>query len=110
MAVPKGRHTKRRRNNRRMHLFLKPLLFAKCPKCGKPVLPHTICQECGFYKGVEYINVLENLTKKEKKQKEKEMKAKEMESFSDKAALGRSPTGEAGNKKSLSWENLSKSR
>jgi large subunit ribosomal protein L32 len=77
MAVPKQRHTKSRRNKRRMHIYLKGPTLSRCPKCGRPVLPHTLCENCGYYKGEEVINVLEKLTKKEKKKREKEMAAKE---------------------------------
>ena len=35
MAVPKKRHTKGKRNNRRMHIFLEKTGFVSCPKCGK---------------------------------------------------------------------------
>lgn len=80
-----------------MHIFLKKSALAKCPKCGVSVLPHTVCQNCGYYKGVEYINVLEKLTKKEKKLREEEMKTKEMEA-------GMKEKGE----KPLGWEDLSK--
>ncbi len=52
-------------------------VLAKCQKCGKPVKPHTVCSNCGYYKGREVVDVLKKLTKKERKQKEKEMKAKE---------------------------------
>jgi large subunit ribosomal protein L32 len=76
-ALPKQRHTKGHRNQRRMHIFVKPLTIAKCPKCQKPVLPHTLCQNCGTYKGREVIDVLAKLSKKEKKQREKELKAQE---------------------------------
>ena len=76
MAVPKQRHTKSRRNRRRMHIFAKASALTKCPKCGKLILPHTICWNCGFYKGKEIINVLEKLEKKERKKREKEIKAK----------------------------------
>jgi len=79
MAVPKQRHTKSRRNKRRMHIYTKTPVLTKCSKCGKLILPHTICWNCGHYKGREIINVLEKLTKKEKKKREKEMKAKEKE-------------------------------
>ena len=51
--------------------------MAKCPKCGKEVLPHTVCSNCGYYKNMEVVNVLEKLTKKERKKREKEMKSKE---------------------------------
>ena len=102
MGVPKQRHTKSRRNKRRMHLFLEEPVLGLCPKCGKPVLPHTACQNCGYYKGEEVIDVLKKLTKKERKQKEKEMKAKEEQE--KKPARG----GEPKNEGSLSWEGLSK--
>lgn len=60
-----------------MHLHVKKVVLALCSKCGKPVLSHTVCSNCGYYKGVEVIDVLKKLTKKEKKQKEKEIAAKE---------------------------------
>jgi large subunit ribosomal protein L32 len=79
MGVPNKRSTKSARNQRRMHIFIKKPIFATCPKCGKPVLPHTVCKNCGYYKGKEVINVLERLERKEKKKREKEIKAKEKE-------------------------------
>jgi large subunit ribosomal protein L32 len=96
MAVPKQRHTKSRRDKRRAHIKLAKPLLAACPKCARPVLSHTVCQNCGYYKGAEVVDVLKKLTKKEKKQKEKEMKVKEAEE--------KEKTGE----KSLTWEGLSK--
>ncbi len=79
MAVPTQRHTKAKRNKRRMHIFLKTPFLAKCQKCAKLILPHQVCPYCGYYKGVEAIDVLKKLTKKERKRKEKEMAAKEKE-------------------------------
>lgn len=60
-----------------MHLYLKSPKTGVCPKCGKPILAHTICRSCGYYKGREVINMLAKLTKKERKKKEKEMQGKE---------------------------------
>lgn len=96
MAVPKWRKTKGRRNQRRMHIFLKKPTTVKCPKCGAFTLPHTVCQNCGFYRGVEYIDVLAKLTKKERKQREKEIAAK--------GAMQKT----AEKKEGLSWEEMSK--
>jgi len=79
-----------------MHIFIKQPFLSKCPKCGKPVLSHTVCFNCGFYKGVQVIDVLKKLTKKERKAKEKEMQARE--------TAGK----EGAEKKPLNWEELSK--
>jgi len=79
MAVPKQRHTKSRRDKRRMHLFLTSTVLNVCSKCGKKKLPHAICWNCGYYKGREVLNVLEKLDKKERKKREKELKTKEKE-------------------------------
>jgi len=77
-GVPKQRKTKSRQGNRRMHLFIKRRSLISCPKCAKPALPHTVCHNCGYYKGRQVIDVMKKLTKKEKKQKEREIQAKEM--------------------------------
>ncbi len=93
MSVPKQRKTSGRRDQRRMHLFLKKPNLAKCQKCGSFILPHMVCSNCGYYKGVEVIDVLKKLTKKEKKLKEKEIAVQEAEGKKE---------------KSLGWEELSK--
>ncbi len=62
-----------------MHIYIKQPLFGICPKCGKEIRPHTICWNCGYYKGEEIVDVLKKLTKKEKKKREKEILAKEKE-------------------------------
>ncbi|MDP2930312.1 MAG: 50S ribosomal protein L32 [bacterium] len=67
-GVPKQRHTKSRRNKRRSQIHLHGITLTICPHCKKPVLPHTVCKECGYYKGREVINVM---AKKEKKEKAK---------------------------------------
>jgi len=77
MAVPKQHRSKSRQGQRRMHIHLKSPGLTVCPKCGKPVLAHSVCKVCGYYKGREVIDVLSKLTKKERKSKEKEMKEKE---------------------------------
>lgn len=79
MGVPKQKHTKSRRNKRRMHIFLQAPSLVPCPKCGKAKLPHAVCKNCGYYKGAEVIDVLKKLEKKERKKREKEMKEKEKE-------------------------------
>ena len=95
-GVPKQRHTKSKRNKRRLHIFLKAANLTKCPKCGQPILPHTVCPNCGYYKEKEVIDVFKKLTKKERKKREKEMKAKKKEE--------REKTKE----KPLTWEEMSR--
>lgn len=77
MAVPKKRSTKSRRDKRRANIFLPSTTLGSCPRCGKLKLPHAICQNCGYYKGEEVVNVLQKLEKKERKKREKEIKEKE---------------------------------
>ena len=77
-----------------MHVFIKPPSLSYCPKCKKPARPHTVCLNCGYYKGEEIIDVLKKLTKKERKKHEKEMEAKKEK-------------GEKTKEKSLTWEEMS---
>ncbi len=79
MAVPKKRNTKSRRNKRRANIFLAEKTLGVCEHCGRPVLPHTVCRNCGYYKGREVINVLQKLERKERKRREKEIKETEKE-------------------------------
>ncbi|OGF64479.1 50S ribosomal protein L32 [Candidatus Giovannonibacteria bacterium RIFCSPHIGHO2_01_FULL_45_24] len=67
------RHTPSHTKNRRSHHALAPASLIKCPKCGVKALPHTVCKNCGFYKGKEAVDVLKKLSKKERKEKEKEI-------------------------------------
>lgn len=53
-AVPKRRHSKSRRNNRRSHhvrLAKERVALSKCSTCGVLKKPHHICWNCGRYKG-----------------------------------------------------------
>ena len=79
-GVPKKRHTRSSREQRRMHHFLTSPVLSACKKCGKPLLPHRVCPACGFYKGKEVVNVLAKLDRKERKKKEHEIKEVEQKS------------------------------
>ena len=85
MAVPRHKHTRSKVGQSRMHKNIKFLKLNVCPKCKKPVLSHTVCLNCGFYKGKEAINVLAKLTKKEQKSKQKEIKTAEKETKQEKS-------------------------
>lgn len=79
MAVAKKRTTKAHQQKRRLNIFITEPHLDKCQKCGHFTMPHKVCTNCGYYNGREVINVMEKLTKKERKKKEKEMEAKKEE-------------------------------
>ncbi|MFZ3073721.1 MAG: 50S ribosomal protein L32 [Minisyncoccales bacterium] len=79
-GVPKKRHTKGSRNQRRMHLFLEKPNMTVCKKCGKPVMSHIVCPACGFYKGKEVIDVLSKLDRRQRRAKEMEIAKTQAES------------------------------
>ena len=78
------RHTHSHTANRRSHHALKSPSFTKCGYCGYLIRPHTVCVNCGKYKGRQVIDVMKKLTKKEKKKKEKELKEQETEAKQNK--------------------------
>ncbi len=51
MAHPKRKISKQRRNKRRTHDALTVKVIAKCSNCGAAVQYHTVCPECGYYRG-----------------------------------------------------------
>ena len=85
--VVRMRHTKSATHQRRSHHALKATVFSKCSHCSKETLPHAVCQNCGYYKGRQVINVLAKLDKKTRRKKEKELHAHERESAEKQEAL-----------------------
>lgn len=77
--VIRMKHSKGKRNRIRSHHALKPARFAVCGRCGKDVVPHVLCQNCGYYAGRQVVDVLAKLDKKEKKKREKELHKHEEE-------------------------------
>ncbi len=57
MAVPKRRVSRSRRDKRRTHDKLPSLHLVECPHCHALRLPHHVCPSCGYYRGVEVIEV-----------------------------------------------------
>ncbi|QZE13805.1 50S ribosomal protein L32 [Halosquirtibacter laminarini] len=51
MAHPKHRTSKSRRDKRRTHYKATPATIASCSNCGAAVKYHTVCGECGHYRG-----------------------------------------------------------
>ena len=57
MAVPKRKVSKARRDKRRSSVWkLDAPALSKCPQCGELKAPHKVCDSCGYYKGVQFIN------------------------------------------------------
>lgn len=71
MAVPKKKTTSRRSKLRRSNDHLVVVKLGTCPKCGDPILPHTVCSTCGYYKDREIIHLETKLEKKLRKDKNK---------------------------------------
>jgi len=73
MPVPKRKTSKSRRDRRSSTKFIREKSSTKCPNCKEAIAPHSVCNECGHYKGVKIIK-----TKSEKRQ-EKGQARKEQE-------------------------------
>jgi large subunit ribosomal protein L32 len=67
------RHTKGKRNRVRSHHALKKTRFGVCARCGVSARPHTMCANCGYYRGRKVVDVLAKMNKKDRKKKEKEL-------------------------------------
>ncbi len=66
MAVPKWRHNKSRRDKRRANIYLKAPVFTVCKNCLNEILPHTLCDRCGYYKNKEVLPLIKKQTKNKK--------------------------------------------
>lgn len=97
------RHTHEHTANRRSHHALKEPRLSTCDKCGAKHVRHTMCNECGVYKGREVVDVAQAQAKKAERiaRKQREMGAEtgavnaseeansEKEAKQDKKALAR---------------------
>ena len=73
--VVRMRHTKSHTANRRSHHALLNVKFVKCTNCAMPVTGHTVCKNCGFYKGKKVLDLVKKMEKKQKKAKAKQAAA-----------------------------------
>lgn len=55
MPNPKRRHSNARTRKRRAHDALDAPGMSLCPRCNQRKLPHTVCENCGYYKGESII-------------------------------------------------------
>ena len=66
MAVPKQKISKARRATRSSANFkAHPSTTTECPQCHEVRKPHTVCGNCGYYKGTKVIET--RADRKEKK-------------------------------------------
>lgn len=69
MAVPKHKVSKARKGTRSSHNFKASTnAMTECPQCHEPRNPHTVCRNCGFYKGTQRVE--SKADKKDKKKKD----------------------------------------
>jgi len=57
MAVPKGKISKARKHSRRANWKLSAPAISECPQCHQMKLAHRVCKNCGYYKGVQVVNM-----------------------------------------------------
>lgn len=55
MPVPKRKTSKARRDKRSAGKKVVVAAVMTCQTCNAPILPHQVCKECGYYKGVKVI-------------------------------------------------------
>jgi len=85
MGIPTKSRTKGQKKRRASHFALGQKQLTACGHCRKPVLPHTVCINCGYYRGRQVLKIKTALDKKAKKEdkkkarKEEEAKAKQEE-------------------------------
>ena len=51
MAHPKHKTSKTRRDKRRTHYKAVAPTLTNCSNCGATIQSHTVCPECGYYRG-----------------------------------------------------------
>lgn len=59
MATPKKRSSKSKIARRRAHKVLKLPSLGKCAKTGLPKMPHTVCEESGYYSKEKRVFVVD---------------------------------------------------
>ena len=79
MPVPKRKTSKRRRDQRHANNHLEVQTFNYCPNSGAPVMPHTVCLESGYYKGVKVMTTKQDRLEARGKKRAAAEKAAPME-------------------------------
>ncbi len=56
---PKRRHSTQRKGKRRASISLTPPSVILCQNCKASTTAHTVCKNCGYYKGTRVLAVKE---------------------------------------------------
>ena len=80
MPVPKRKTSKRRRDQRHANRGLDVQTFTHCPNSGAPVMPHTVCLESGYYKGVKVMQTKQDRLEARGKKREAQKTAEQARS------------------------------
>lgn len=70
--VIRMRHNRSQTKQRRSHHGLKAPALSTCANCGSLHRPHHMCQDCGFYKGRQVIDVVGEKAKRDERIKRKQ--------------------------------------
>jgi len=54
-ALPKKKITRAQKGHRLNSLKMRPIHPSFCPRCRAAKLPHTVCRQCGFYRGRQVV-------------------------------------------------------
>lgn len=77
MPVPKRQHSKSRSLKRAAGKHKVQKFAGSCQTCSAPSTPHTVCESCGFYRGVKMFRTKSERTQERtivRKIKERSMK------------------------------------
>lgn len=89
MGLPGHRRTSSDKRRRASHFALKPSSLTVCSHCKKPVVPHRVCANCGYYRGRQVLKMKTKLVGRArmrataKAEQEKEAKNKKAEKKSE---------------------------
>lgn len=88
MPVPKRKLSRKRRDQRSANKGLKPKALTSCQTCKAPTMPHQVCVECGYYKGIKVLRTkADRLYTRGLAREARETKAQAMQSNANDAGL-----------------------
>lgn len=59
MAVPKRKQSKQRSRTRYANWKIVSPTISECPQCHELKSPHRVCKKCGYYDGVQRVEIEE---------------------------------------------------